>query len=62
MFSHDELVCKMAAQCSELDLPVVVVVAEDSMAMVAVEEEIRRGLTTVSGCGHCTSLIIHDNV
>ena len=41
----------MAAQSSDLDLPVLVVVAEDSLTMVASEEETRRGLS-VSGCGH----------
>ena len=51
MFSHDELVCKMAAQSSDLDLPVLVVVSEDSLVMLANEEETRRGLS-VSGCGH----------
>lgn len=50
VFSHDELVCKMAAQCDELDLSLLVVVAQDTTTMLELEKELRRKIViAVSG-------------
>lgn len=44
VFSHDELICKMAAAPEELDLSVLIMAAKDASNMLAIEERLRYSL------------------
>lgn len=44
VFSHDELVCKMASTPDELDLTVAAATYQDMLRMVDLEKKLRRSL------------------
>jgi hypothetical protein len=53
VFSHDELVCKMAAQVSTLSIPMAAAVCKDMNNMVRVEVSLRKEITSYVSIRKC---------
>lgn len=65
VFSHDELVCKMAVKPDNLDLRIAASTYYDMLTMVDLEKKLRKNLleavsfTVVKKLSHCCTLQLH---
>lgn len=57
VFSHDELVCKMATNSDKLDITVAAATYTDMLRMVETEKKLRKSL--LDWVGFCINIVIN---